>query len=87
MTEKFALERLEKIISKAGNDGSYRFEIYPKIWENYGKSRTYFKVFETRANSKHNVSYDFGYINNENGEYVPGKKDLTRDFYLDGSRF
>ena len=38
-------------------------------------------------NSKHNVKYDFGYIDSLTADYVAGKQDLTQNFDLSGARF
>lgn len=50
------------------------------------KSRTYFKVIETRVNSKHYASYGCGYIDNKTEEYVAGKVDVFGKYTLSGAR-
>lgn len=81
-----AEKRLETIVNASGND-VYDYEIIVSEWNNYGKSRTYFKIIETRNNSKHHVERLYGYIDNESGEYVAGKNDLTENFTFNGARF
>jgi len=71
-------------IKQTGNDGSYNFTIVTNEWENYGKHRLYFYVIETRANSKHYIKYDFGYIDLINEEYVAGKMDAMDKYNLSG---
>lgn len=79
-----AEKRLETIVNASGND-VYDYEIIVSEWNNYGKSRTYFKIIETRNNSKHHVERLYGYIDNESGEYVAGKNDLTENFTFNGA--
>lgn len=62
----------------------FEYSISENAWEKYGKSRTYFKVIETRKNSKHYASYDCGYIDNKTEEYVPGKVDVFGKYGLNG---
>ncbi|MEY8396203.1 hypothetical protein AALB64_15535 [Lachnospiraceae bacterium 45-P1] len=74
------MELLTSLANKA-----YDYKISVSDWENYGKSRTYFKIYETRKNSRHNVIYDCGYYDNQKDVYVPGKKDLTKNYTLSGA--
>lgn len=81
MREKVIAE-INDLISKATD--VYDYKISENLWEKYGKSRTYFKVIETRKNSKHYVSYDLGYIDNNTEEYVAGKVDVFGKYTLSG---
>ena len=87
MLKEEAIKRLETIIENTANDGTYDYRIVANDWENYGKSRTYLKIVETRRNSKHHVEKQYGYIDNNTGEYVAGKNDLNRNFTFGGSKF
>ena len=78
------MDELKDIVSDAAD--VYNYEITEKDWQNYGKDRTYYAVIETRRCSKHYVKYDFGYVDNKTGEYVPGKKDAFGIYGLSGSR-
>lgn len=88
MLREEAEKRLETIVNetKKRND-MYDYEIIVSEWNNYGKSRTYFRIVETSKNSKHHVERQYGYINNETNEYVAGKNDLTENFTFSGARF
>ena len=77
-----AIDRLKLIIENSPN--VYNEEIKVSHWENYGKSRTYLKVIETSANSKHHNEYDYGYIDNKTSEYIAGKHDIRNNFTLGG---
>ena len=81
-----AERRLETIVNASKND-VYDYKIIINEWNNYGKSRTYFSIIETRKNSKHHVERRYGYIDNETDEYVAGKNDLTENFTFAGARF
>ena len=85
MTREEAIKRLETIIENSTT--AYNFFISASEWKNYGKERLYLAIYETRENSKHNVKYDFGYINLLTNDYVASKKDLTQNFDLSGARF
>lgn len=91
MTKEEAIKRLETIVAHSTKE--YNYIVYPSGWgkrDENGEvtaSRTYFKVIETRDNSKHHVEYPFGYINDFTGEYVAGKNDLTRNYDLSGAKF
>jgi|GEM_PF-2047474 len=67
------------------NDNGYRYEVQMNDWQNYGKDRTYFKIIETRSNSKHCAVKDYGYYDNKADEYVPGKADLNSGFDFGGN--
>lgn len=81
--EAKVLYELNDLIENATKAFNYR--IKESVWENYGKSRTYFKIIRTRDFSKHYSEYDFGYIDNKTGEYHPGKMDAFGEFSLAGS--
>lgn len=78
------VKAIESLISETSD--VYDYSISESVWEKYGKSRTYFKVIETRANSKHYASYDCGYIDNKTEEYVAGKVDVFGKYTLSGAR-
>lgn len=75
--------------SNANQDVSeYRLSI--SEWENYGKSRTYFKVYESRGGKSRSVS-DYGYYDNGAQKYVSPKargNDLTSEnvYSISGSK-
>lgn len=77
------IDELNEMISEASD--AYDYAISENLWEKYGKSRTYFKVIETRKNSKHYIEYDFGYVDNKAEAYVPGKKDVFGKYGLSGN--
>ncbi len=81
------VKRLEALVAEAGShDNGYHYRIFVKDWENYGKSRTYFAVYETRDNSRHNKKISYGYFDNQTEKYVPEKYgDLTKDFTISGA--
>ena len=85
MTREEATKRLETIIENSTT--AYDYSISTNEWKKYGKERLYLAVYETRENSKHNVKYDFGYIDLLTANYVAGKRDLTQNFDLSGARF
>ena len=85
MTREEAIKRLETIIENSTT--AYNHSISISEWKNYGKERLYLAIYETRENSKHNVKYDFGYIDLLTANYVAGKKDLTQNFDLSGAKF
>lgn len=68
------IEKLSKIASEKEGNG-WHYEAVASDWENYGKSRTYFSIIETRDNSKHNVKMKYGYFDNISEEYIAGKYD------------
>lgn len=63
----------------------YNYEIQTNLWENYGRSRTYFKVVETRKNSRHYGVRDYGYIDNQKNVYVAGKNDAFGKYDFSGN--
>lgn len=78
------IKAIESLISEAAD--VYEYRVSENVWEKYGKSRTYFKVIETRANSKHYVSYDCGYVDNKTETYVTGKVDVFGKYSLSGGK-
>lgn len=76
------IRMLEAIAEKANShDNGYHYEVSVSEWENYGKSRTYFAIYETRDHSKHNKKTDYGYFDNQSGKYFPKKyADIEKDF-------
>ena len=94
MTKRDCENRLNVILSNSGTvveggvmAGNYFREINMRDWSNYGKDRTYFSIVETCEGTKHYVKRDYGYFDNINGEYVPGKADLTQNFNFGGNKF
>lgn len=77
------LDKLDIMVeaSNAYQDVS-EYRLSTSEWENYGKSRTYFKVYESRNGKSRSVS-DYGYYDNKAKKYVsPPKKghDLTSNY-------
>ena len=79
--------KLEAIAAEANShDNGYHYNVYMKDWANYGKSRTYFSIYETRDNSRHNKKISYGYFDNQGEKYVPEKYgDLTKNFTVSGA--
>lgn len=82
MKEKVVAE-LKELIANAPN--IYNYEIVESDWEKYGKSRTYFKVLETREHSTHRIYRDYGYIDNMTNEYHAGRNDVFGGYSLHGN--
>ena len=80
-------DRLQSLIDHEGNASGYNYRIQTSDWEKYGKSRTYFKIIETRDNSKRRAEYDYGYYDNKEEKYVAGKSDIFKNYSLRGSSF
>lgn len=78
--------KLQELMDREGTAGGYHYQIRASKWEKYGKSRTYYKIIETRNFSKRYAEYDFGYVNNTTGEYVPGRSDAFSGYDLSGER-
>lgn len=74
---------IESLIAEAAD--IYNYKMLVNVWEKYGKSRTYFKVLETRKNSSHQVLYDCGYIDNKIEVYCPGKVNVFGKYTLSGA--
>ena len=81
------ISKLEMLAAEAGShDNGYHYNVYVKDWANYGKSRTYFSIYETRDNSRHNKKISYGYFDNQAERYVPEKcGDLTKNFTVSGA--
>ena len=80
------LNLLVKMQEGIGN--GYHYEIVVKDWNNYGKSRTYFSIIETRDNRRHYKKFDYGYFDNQYEKYFPEKyNDLTKNYTLGGYAF
>ena len=73
---------IESLIAEAAD--IYNYKMIVNVWEKYGKSRTYFKVIETRAHSTHCTTYDCGYVDNKSEVYVSGKVDVFGKYALNG---
>ena len=81
--EEQVIAKLQERINIASD--VYNYEIQTNLWENYGKSRTYFKVVETRNQSKHYGVRDYGYIDNQKNVYVAGKNDAFGRYDFSGN--
>ena len=81
--EEKVIARLQERINLASD--VYNYEIRTNLWEKYGKSRTYFKVIETRDHSKHYGERDYGYIDNITNKYVSGKNDAFGKYDFSGN--
>lgn len=78
--------RIEAIANEANShENGYHYEVVENDWENYGKSRTYFKIVETRENSKHYTVRDYGFYDNIEEKFVPGKASI--EYTFSGTRF
>lgn len=77
--------KMEKLAEIAKCDG-WHYDVVVKDWNNYGKSRSYFSIIETRDHSTHYVKYDFGYFDNVSSKYVPGKRNLETNYDLSGTK-
>ena len=68
------IKKLNEIVDeKNSHDNGYHYEAVVNDWENYGKSRTYFSIVETRDNSKHYSKTRYGFFDNQSEKYVPEK--------------
>lgn len=76
MSKDELIGRLNKIEEADKVGGGFNRLAKITEWNNYGKSRTYLKMVETREGSKHYNEKDYGYYDNTNNLYVPGKFDL-----------
>lgn len=53
---------------------TYKYYAKETDWENYGKSRTYFKINAyRRSDGEFHHSKDYGYFDNKSGKYVPNQ--------------
>ena len=82
MTKQEIIERLNKVC-EASQNAWFTIEARITDWENYGKSRTYFKLVETSNVTKHYKALDFGYFDNKKGVYVAGKRNLEAETVYD----
>lgn len=68
------IAKLNKIVAM-GNapQNGYHYELIASDWVKYGKNRTYFKIVETRDNSRHCIIKEgnYGYFDNIADEYFP----------------
>ncbi len=78
MRREKLVERMNKVVAadQLAENSIYAREARITEWNNYGKSRTYFKLVETCNTSKHYKEKDFGYFDNINNVYVPRKENL-----------
>ncbi len=76
--KKKIIEKLEKIADEKEGNG-WHYEVVVSEWNNYGKSRTYFEIEETRDHSKHLTIMKYGYYDNASSEYVAGKHDIRKE--------
>lgn len=79
MSREELVERMNKVVAvdQLAENALYVRTAKITEWSNYGKSRTYFKLTETSStSSKHYKEKDFGYFDNINNVYVPGKDNL-----------
>ena len=70
MTKQDVEKRLqdEVDVANSANNG-FTKKVVVRDWENYGKSRTYYSIVETRANSKHFKKKDYGYWDNQTNTF------------------
>ena len=86
MNKEQCIEKLNKIAEQA-KAGNYNYEVIIKDWVKDDKSRTYFSIVETVANSKHYVKKDYGYFDNVSQSYFGNKyADLNNNFGFSGAR-
>ena len=86
-----AVKMIDRVVSElkdliADAADCYDYEIRTSVWEKYGKSRTYAKIIETRRNSKHYATYDFGFVDNADDSYHAGRSDAFGPYGLSGNR-
>ena len=79
------IERLNIIVSHGIQ--AYNFRIQTNDWAKGGHDRTYFSIIETCTGTRHYKKYNYGYVDNNTGEYVPGDKDAREDYTVDGRSF
>lgn len=80
--KEILIDRLnEKVAEANSHDNGYHCTAYVSVWENYGKSRTYFSIYETRNGSKHNKKFSYGYYDNVENVYIPEKYGNLMDNY------
>lgn len=93
MTREEAIKRLELIV-KHSEGGNYHYRIKANDWKKEDpetgeikKHRVYLSIVETRENSKHYKTREYGYLDMLTGEYVAERNDLTRNFTFGGMTF
>lgn len=84
MTKLEVVDRIKKIMEIAHEKLGYNYKLHIKEWQNHGKNRTYYTVYETSDVSKHNIALDFGYYDNIAEKMVEGKCSIN--YYLRGSK-
>ena len=84
--KEILVDRLNKKAEEENNhNNGYHYTVCISNWEKYGKSRTYFSIFETRENSRHNKKISYGYYDNNSKKYVAEKyNDLTKNYSVSG---
>lgn len=83
------IARLHTILNNSATYYTYELDVVINDWQNYGKDRTYFSIVEkSKTNtSKHYVKKEYGYFDNIENKYVPGKNDLNENYTFSGSPF
>ena len=88
-TKQDFIDKME-VMAEIGNlQGIYNYTVQTSDWENYGKSRTYFKIKETRAyDGKTHGEMDYGYYDNKTNKYVKSRSndlDTSKFYSISGS--
>lgn len=85
ITKDYLVKKLEeKRVRTAERYSCFIYFAHANDWQNYGKDRTYFVVYEKSNVTRHNVKIDCGYFDNIKNEYIPGRHDLTDKYDLCG---
>lgn len=72
--KRVLIKRIDEIVAeKNSHDNGYHYRAVVNEWENYGLSRTYFQIIETRDHSTHRAIAQYGYYDDLKKEYVPHK--------------
>lgn len=68
---KIEVENRLNAIANANNakDNGFTQTVVARDWENYGKSRTYYSIVETRTGSKHYKKRDYGFYDNQTNSF------------------
>lgn len=83
-TKQDFIDKMNVMAELGNQQGVYNYKVKTTDWENYGKSRTYLKITETRASDgKPHGERDYGYFDNNSGKYVKSKANNldTPQFY------
>lgn len=73
-TKQDFIDKMNVMAELGNQQGVYNYKVKTTDWENYGKSRTYLKITETRASDgKPHGERDYGYFDNNSGKYVKSK--------------